>query len=69
VTALKATCAKIDDYYEKTTATPAYIIAMSMSFTFLGHLINNPTSPQSSAKDGSLQEALASPFAIQGQEM
>jgi hypothetical protein len=36
VPALEAACAKIDDYYEKTTATPAYIIAMSTSFTFFG---------------------------------
>lgn len=27
--ALEAACMKIDDYYEKTTDSPAYIIAMS----------------------------------------
>jgi hypothetical protein len=27
--ALKAACTKIDDYYEKTTDSPAYIMAMS----------------------------------------
>src|SRR5450432_1977784 len=29
VTALQAACTKIDEYYEKTTETPAYIMAMS----------------------------------------
>lgn len=33
--ALQAACHKIDDYYEKTTDTPAYIIAMSAYFTFV----------------------------------
>jgi len=28
--ALDAACVKIDDYYEKTTLTPAYIVAMGM---------------------------------------
>jgi hypothetical protein len=28
--ALEATCTKIDEYYEKTTESPAYIMAMSM---------------------------------------
>jgi hypothetical protein len=27
--ALKSACMKIDEYYEKTTETPAYIMAMS----------------------------------------
>ena len=30
VAALKAACTKIDEYYEKTTDSPAYIMAMSM---------------------------------------
>jgi hypothetical protein len=29
--ALHAACAKIDEYYEKTTNTPAYILAMGQS--------------------------------------
>jgi hypothetical protein len=34
-TALQAGCDKIDEYYEKTTDSPAYIIAMSMSSCLL----------------------------------
>jgi hypothetical protein len=35
VPALEATYTKIDEYYEKTTNSPAYILAMSMSLLFM----------------------------------
>jgi len=31
VATLNAACAKIDEYYEKTTQSPAYVLSMSMS--------------------------------------
>ena len=33
--ALKAAYTRIDEYYEKTTESPAYILAMSMSLLFM----------------------------------
>jgi hypothetical protein len=38
VPALHAAFTKIDDYYEKTTETPAYIMAMSMQHYFLSDI-------------------------------
>jgi hypothetical protein len=36
--ALHAACGKIDEYYEKTTESPAYIMAMSMNLcSYLAH--------------------------------
>ena len=46
--ALRAACEKIDEYYEKTTASPAYIMLMSMSIPHLilhitdTHVVLNP---------------------------
>ena len=62
VNALKAACTKIDNYYEKTTESPAYIMTMSMFLLFTLYVDNTANivvSPQSKRKDGLLQEALA----------
>ena len=39
--AVKATCTKIDEYYEKTADSPAYILAMSTSLLFMLITISN----------------------------
>ena len=59
--ALKCACTKIDDYYEKTTQSPAYIMAMSMFLLFALHVdetTNIVVSSKSKREDGILQEAL-----------
>jgi len=35
--ALDATASKIDEYYEKTTESPAYVIAMGLSLCYYTH--------------------------------
>jgi hypothetical protein len=56
--ALKSAFEKIDEYYEKTTESPAYIMAMSTLLCHVDDIANTATSPQSERKDGVFQEAL-----------
>jgi hypothetical protein len=37
--ALRAACEKVDEYYEKTTESPAYIMAMSTHYSLLCYTV------------------------------
>jgi hypothetical protein len=58
--ALESACTKVDEYYEKTTESPAYIMAMSMLLhpALCVDATNMTASPQSKRKDDVFQEAL-----------
>jgi hypothetical protein len=59
--ALECACTKIDEYYEKTTETSAYIMAMSTLLLFMlrvADAIDIAVSSQPEREDGVFQEAL-----------
>ena len=69
VPALEVACKKIDKYYEKTTDSPAYIIAMSKWYSSHQQHYWFDLSPQPEDEDVLFQEKLADGFTRSSCEM